>query len=194
MLAARAYSCDAVPRPDEAAAAPGRAAPLSRPRSARRSQGKALLRFAACVVFTASLALGVANRSARVAAQAQEILALKEELRLVEAENRRLEMAALQMSSLARIEREAKERLGMELPRKILPVPIPGDPASQAAFARREPPPAEPVTLPPPGRRPAAGNGPAPAGVVTAGVALNAEAVAALERLGRWVRHALAGG
>lgn len=167
---------------------------MSRPRSARRSQGKALFRFAACVAFAASLALVVADRSARVAAEAQEILALKEELRLVEAENRRLEMAALQMSSLARIEREAKDRLGMELPRKILPVPLPGDPAAQAAFARREPPAAAPVTLPPPGSRAQASGGPAPAGVVTAGVALNAEAVAVLERLGRWVRHALAGG
>lgn len=192
MLAARAYSHDAVPRPVQGVADPERAAPVSRPRSARRSQGKALFRFAACVAFAASLALVVADRSARVAAEAQEILALKEELRLVEAENRRLEMAALQMSSLARIEREAKDRLGMELPRKILPVPLPGE--TQAAFARREPPAAAPVTLPPPGSRAEASGGPAPAGVVTAGVALNAEAVAALERLGRWVRHALAGG
>lgn len=166
---------------------------MSRPRSARRSQGKALFRFAACVAFAASLALVVANRSARVAAEAQEILALKEELRLVEAENRRLEMAALQLSSLARIEREAKDRLGMELPRKILPVPLPGDPAAQAAFARGEPPAPAPVTLPATGIRPAA-RGPARTGVVTAGIALNGEAVAALERLSRWVRHALAGG
>ncbi len=188
MLAARAHSFDAVARPAEAVAESERAAPLSRPRSARRSQGKALLRFVVTVVFVASLALVVASRSARVAAQAQEILALKEEIRLVEAENRRLEMAALQMSSLARIEREAKERLGMELPRKILPVPVPGATAPPVALAGRRPVPAEPSG------RLRQESGPVQAGVVGAGVALNAEAVAAVERLVQWLRHAFARG
>ncbi len=96
-----------------------------RQRPDRERQRRALARFAVYLACAAALGLLVASRSARVAAASRDIIALKEELRLVEAENKRLEMEALRLASLERIEREAEARLGMTRPEQVFPLPPP---------------------------------------------------------------------
>lgn len=64
----------------------------------------------------AALALFTASRYAAVAQVGYEIGSMKAELRRLEAEREQLELKVAQLSSLARIEGEARSRLGMVSP------------------------------------------------------------------------------
>lgn len=157
--------------------------PGRRPERARQGQGHALARFAVYLFFAVAAALAVAGTSARVARQGQDLVALKEELRVLEADNRRLEAEMLGLQSLARIEHEAK-RLGLDRPRVVRPVPfVPAPPF----------PPVETLAegKPAGGAGAARDEGPVEAGVLS-GPGLKS-AAAALDRLAERVSRWLAG-
>ncbi len=103
--------------------------------------GRTLLLLAAVFALVAL----VGERAAQVARTGRQILQWKEELRLLEADNRRLEARVIELQSPRRIEAEAKARLGMRPPETIRPVSLPVQPApaggggAAAAGARRAP-------------------------------------------------------
>lgn len=100
------------------------ALPGRRPARARRRQAqKALAHYTVYLVLVAAVAFTVAASSVRVAKQGQELVALKEEFRRLEADNKRMEAETLGLQSLARIEREAV-RLGLQRPKVVRPVPF----------------------------------------------------------------------
>lgn len=182
MLAAGERRSQATASGLPAARPPGE--PGARRRPERGRQRRALARFVVYLLCAAGLALLVANRSARVTTEAREIVLLKEELQQVESENKRLEMTALQLASLDRVEREARVRLGMTRPAQAFPVP---EPLQQpgTAFAAAAP----------AGVRSADRSG--ADGVQLGSVArvrLNPEAVAAVKRLVQRLTRVLAGG
>lgn len=159
--------------------APARGEPLSPAATSSRPRRRALARFAVYLACAAALGLLVACRSARVATAAREVVALKEELRLVEADNRRLELEAERLASLDRIEREATLRLGMVRPARVYPLPPP--PSVLAAA----PPPAPPAPAP---------SGPEVHLGAAADLRLNPEAVATVRALAARLARLFGGG
>lgn len=69
-------------------------------------------------------------RASQVARSGRQILQWKEEVRLLQADNRRLQAKVLELRSPQRIEAEAKARLGMGPPDMVRPVPLAALPAS----------------------------------------------------------------
>lgn len=102
---------------------PAEEIPVRKGRRDRRAEFRRLWRRLAYLGCAAGLALVAGAHSAQVAREGQSYLALKEELSLLEAENRRLEAQVVELQSPARIEREAVGRLGMVRPPQVAPVP-----------------------------------------------------------------------
>lgn len=144
----------------------------------------------------AGLALLAAVHSTRVAREGRELVALKEELRNVEAENRRLEAQVLELQSLARIEREATQRLGMVRAVQVAAEPGEGDglpgrgPGRQDGLAAPDVPQPRVVSVP---LAPA----PASGGPAEAGAAFGTGAwrgpVGVMADLGRWLTRWIPG-
>lgn len=142
---------------------------------------KGIGRRAAWFFLFVALAFGIVYRSAEMAEQMQQIILLKDELQNIEADNGRLEMKILRLSSLARIEQEATTRLGMvrsEEPRQVHSFAFDGPVEGSLAQIRTE---TDPVRV-------AAGQGP---NGLTPGMGLNADTAAMMDRLAarffRWL-------
>lgn len=85
------------------------------------------------LLFVATMLAAVGVSSARLAVEAGILINLKEELRLLESDNRRLEAEVARLQSLDLIEREARVRLGMVKPERINPVPLQSAPVAVAS-------------------------------------------------------------
>ncbi len=89
----------------------------------RHRQLTGFFRYLLYLVIGSSLMAVVGVRSARLAMDARTVNELKEEMRLLETDNRRLTAEVVRLESLERIEREAIA-LGMVKPEKVQPLPL----------------------------------------------------------------------
>lgn len=103
----------------------------------RHRQLSGFFRYIWYLSFIGAMLIAVGLSSARLAVEAGILINLKEELRLLEADNKRLEAEVARLQSLDLIEREATVRLGMVKPERINPVPLEPAPSVVASAEPR---------------------------------------------------------